>query len=244
MRFGYVYETGKRAENEDALLFRCSLLSEGELWFAAVCDGMGGMENGMEASAICIREMETWFDRQLIPCIYEHDRHKGKLEQIIKSKGFTLYRQMNRELFQKMRTEGMTMGTTAMMCILYKGRYYLFHIGDSRTYLLGRLINFFVCKQITKDHGNEQGLSKCLGLNREWKPDFYSGNLGKRGLLLCTDGFFRKFDKNIWKRCLDVKKLKCETAIGKRLREIAAYNIRQKEGDNISAIYMGGEGNE
>ncbi len=36
--------------------------------------------------------------------------------------------------------------------------------------------------------------------------------------------------------------LEGETGIGKRLKEIAAYNIRQKEGDNISAIYMGGEG--
>ncbi len=241
MKFGYVYETGKRAENEDALLFRCSLLSEGELWFAAVCDGMGGMKNGMEASAFCVREMEAWFDRQLIPCICTCGKHKRRLEEIIRSKGFMLYRQMNRELFEKMRMAGTAMGTTAMMCILYKGRYYLFHIGDSRTYLLGRR-NFFPCKQITKDHGNERGLSRCLGLNREWKPDFYSGLIRKSGLLLCTDGFFRKYDKDIWKRCLDGKKLKCETGIGKRLKEIAAYNIRQKEGDNISAIYMGGEG--
>lgn len=129
MKFGYVYETGKRAENEDALLFRCSLLSEGELWFAAVCDGMGGMKNGMEASAFCVREMEAWFDRQLIPCICTCGKHKRRLEEIIRSKGFMLYRQMNRELFEKMRMAGTAMGTTAMMCILYKGRYYLFHTG-------------------------------------------------------------------------------------------------------------------
>lgn len=241
MKFGYVYETGKRAENEDALLFRCSLLSEGELWFAAVCDGMGGMEKGMDASALCIREMEIWFDRQLIPCICAHGKNKSRLEQVIKSRGFMLYRQLNGELFRKMRTEGTAMGTTALMCVLYKGRYYLFHIGDSRAYLLGRKMRFFGCKQLTRDHGNEQGLSRCLGLNKEWKPDFYSGQIGKNGLLLCTDGFFRKFDKNVWKRCLDIKKLNCEAGIGKRLKEIAAYNIRQREGDNISAIYMGGD---
>lgn len=241
MKFGYVYETGKRAENEDALLFRCSLLSKGELWLSAVCDGMGGMQNGMEASALCIREIETWFDRQLIPCICKYGKNKGKLEQIIKSKGFMLYRQMNRMLFEKMRTEDVAMGTTALMCILYRGRYYLFHIGDSRAYLLGKRMNLFICRQITKDHGNEQGLSRCLGLNREWKPDFHSGRIGKSGLLLCTDGFFRKFDKNIWKKCLDVKKMENEVSIGKRLKEIAFYNIRQKESDNISAIYMGGE---
>ncbi len=242
MKFGYVYETGKRAENEDALLFRCSLLSKGELVFAAVCDGMGGMEKGKEASALCMGEMETWFDRQLIPCICDCGEKEKNLKQIIKSKGFMLYRQMNRALFQKMRTEGAAMGTTALMCILYRGKYYLFHIGDSRTYLLGKRMNFFLCRQITKDHGNEQGLFRCLGLNKEWEPDFYSGRIGKNGLLMCTDGFFRKYDKNVWKRCLDGKKLNCESSIGKRLGEIAAYNIRQKERDNISAIYIGGEG--
>lgn len=240
MKFGYVYETGKRAENEDALLFRCSLLSKGELLFAAVCDGMGGMERGMEASAFCIREMETWFDRQLIPCICGNDRGESRLADAIRSKGFLLYRQMNRALFERMRTENTAMGTTALMCIVYRGRYYLFHIGDSRAYLLGKGMYGFLCRQLTKDHGNEQGLSKCLGLNREWKPDFHSGRLGKRGMLLCTDGFFRKFDRNVWKRCLDKKKLKDEKCICKRLREVADYNIRQKEGDNISAIYMGG----
>lgn len=240
MKFGYVYETGRRAENEDALLFRCSLLSKGELLFAAVCDGMGGMEQGMEASALCIREMENWFDRQLIPCICAHDKGKGKLAKTIKSKGFMLYRQMNRALFEKMRKKAAAMGTTAIMCILYRGNYYLFHIGDSRAYLLGKRMNCFLCRQLTKDHGNERGLSKCLGLNREWKPDFRSGRLGKRGILLCTDGFFGKYDRNIWKRCLDREKMKCENSIGKRLREIADYNIRQKENDNISAIYMEG----
>lgn len=39
MEFGYVYETGVRERNEDALLLRNSLFAKGELILAAVCDG-------------------------------------------------------------------------------------------------------------------------------------------------------------------------------------------------------------
>lgn len=239
MVFGYVYETGGREKNEDALLFRSSLFAGGELAFAAVCDGMGGMENGMEASSFCIREMETWFDRQLVPCVAAADCKGRNLEKLIRSKGFTLYRQINRALFDQMRLHRRAMGTTAVMCILYKGRYYLFHLGDSRGYLVGKRWGIFLCRQLTKDHGNEKGLSRCLGLNRCWEPDFHKGRLGKRGMLLCTDGFWRKSDRRIWKRCMDKKKMDREQSIGKRLREISRYNISRGETDNISAIYIG-----
>lgn len=239
MVFGYVYETGARKRNEDALLFRSSLFADGELIFAAVCDGMGGMENGMEASSFCIREMETWFDRQLVPCISGAGKKEGKVEKVIRSKGFCLYRQINRALFDRMRLEGKSMGTTALMCIIYKGSYYLFHIGDSRGYLLGKKFGIFSCRQLTKDHGNEKGLSRCLGLNKRWEPDFYKGRLGNRGMLLCTDGFWRKYDKGIWKKCMDRRKMVKEQAIGKRLKEIAHYNMRMGERDNISALFIG-----
>lgn len=238
MTFGYVYETGRRAENEDALLFRSSLFAGGELVFAAVCDGMGGMEKGMEASYLCIREMEAWYDRQLVPFITTCKKQNHDLSAVIKSKGFTLYRQINRILFEQMRLKGKEMGTTAIMCVIYKGRYYLFHVGDSRAYFIQKSIGFFFCRQITRDHGNESGLFRCLGLNREWKPDFKTGKIGRRGILLCTDGFWKGFDPAVWKRCMDPLKLKDQVSIVKRLKEIADYNMRKGEKDNLSAIYI------
>lgn len=238
MVFGYVYETGKRVRNEDALLFRSSLFAGGELTYAAVCDGMGGTGNGMEASYFCIREIEAWYDRQLIPLIGTCGLQSKDIKAAVKSKGFNLYRQINRELFEQMRHTGKSLGTTAIMCAIYKGRYYLFHIGDSRAYLLWDYGGIFRCRRLTRDHGNEKGLSKCLGLNREWKPDFKTGRIGKGGMLLCTDGFWRRAERKIWKSCINPAKMKEESVIGKRLKEIADYNMRRGEKDNISAIYV------
>lgn len=242
MNFGYVYETGKRKENEDALLYRLCLFSRGELALLAVCDGMGGMECGMEASAICIREIEAWFDGELIPFLENRKGREKGLQEGIRSKGFILYRRINNILFEKMRLEGKKMGTTALLCLIYREKYYLFHIGDGRAYLQKKAFLFKGLKKITRDHGDARGLSKCLGLNREWKPDFHAGKCKAGGMLLCTDGFYRKYDKRLWKNCLDLEKLQNDAHISKRLKEIGNYNIRQKETDNISALYVGWTG--
>jgi serine/threonine protein phosphatase PrpC len=240
MEFGYVYEAGKRARNEDALIFRSSLFAAGELVFAAVCDGMGGMEDGQDASYFCVNEMEAWYDRQLLPLIGTCGLPSGEkeLKAAIQSKGFGLYRQINRQLFEQMRYRGRKMGTTATMCIIYRKRYYLFHLGDSRAYLLGKFPGKFSCRQLTKDQGTERGLCKCLGLNKEWKPDFRTGALEKKGLLLCTDGFWRKYEPGVWKTCLNPVKMRDEAGMRKRLRELADYNLRMGETDNISALYV------
>ena len=50
MVFGYVYESGLRPNNQDALLVRSTKLAQGELVMAVVCDGMGGEECGEQAS--------------------------------------------------------------------------------------------------------------------------------------------------------------------------------------------------
>jgi serine/threonine protein phosphatase PrpC len=240
MVFGYVYEIGKRAQNEDALLFRSSLFARGELVLAAVCDGMGGMEEGREASYFCMSEMESWYDRQLVPLIAKctTSAKERKLGTVIQSKGYMLYRQINRSLFEQMRYRGRKMGTTATMCVLYHNKYYLFHIGDSRAYLMGKIFGQFYCRQVTKDQGSDRGLRKCLGLNREWQPDFVTGTIGQSGILLCTDGFWRKREQAVWKNCIHPGKMQNETGIGKRLREIAADNLRRGETDNISALYV------
>lgn len=238
MEFSYVYETGARAYNEDALLYRSSLFAEGELVLAAVCDGMGGMQSGMEASLYCVKEMEEWFDTQIIPCVETYGMKHGKLKRIIRSKGYMLYQHINRKLFDRMRVEKVRLGTTATMCLIFGEYYYLFHLGDSRCYCFSKCMRQTKIRQLTKDHGATGGLYKCLGLNKEWKPEFLMGKLGKQSLLLCSDGFWRKQDLQLWKRCLNCGKMKDEKGIVKRLKTVADYNLRMGEKDNLSAIYI------
>lgn len=238
MEFGYVYETGKREHNEDALLLRSSLLAKGELVMVAVCDGMGGMEHGKEASYLCIRQLEDWYEQQLIPIVGKCGNFHKKLQKAIRGKGNMLFWQMNRTLFKIMRKEGIPLGTTATVCIFYREMYFLFHIGDSKAFTIDSFLWSTQIHSLTKVHGDKRGLSRCLGLNKEWKPDFLCGKVRGKIFLLCTDGFWRKYDKKLWKRCLNPKKLQNEKVVTKRLKSIADYNMYQGEQDNISACLI------
>lgn len=241
MVFGYVYETGMRKSNQDALLFRSTLLSEGELSMAVVCDGMGGEEKGEKASYECIRAFDCWYDRELLPVFIRGKQNSIKRMKQIKAKGMKIFHDINNSLFDDMRRHRERMGTTASVLIIYHKDYYLFHVGDSRIYFVQRFFQKtkFICK--TKDHAKEHQLTRCLGLNKDYQPDFLWGKTFCKEFLLCTDGFWGNYHEKIWEECLDVAYMVREDKICRRLNELAKDNLRNGIRDNISALWITGK---
>lgn len=238
MIFGYVYERGLRKCNQDALLFRQTRLSCGDLCMAVVCDGMGGETKGEEASYLCVHELDVWFDQELLPIFLDTSISEMKRIRQIKTKGYLIFYKVNRMLFDQMRMTGERLGTTSTVLITFKGQYYIFHIGDSRLYGIRSIFNkSFFCK-LTKDHAIDKKLTKCLGLTPDFKPDFYFGYWIYRNFLLCSDGFYRSYNSDTWKNCLNMKYMNESISIAKRLRELAMDNIRKGEFDNISALLI------
>lgn len=238
MYFSYVYEKGTRAHNQDAILVRSSLFQTGKLSLIAICDGMGGMDQGERASDYVIRTLDAWFDQTLIGLVAQCGNRPWRLKKSIQSKGFLLFRQLNDELFSQMRLQKQSMGTTASVLISYRQFYFLFHIGDSRIYQVHSVPMIPTYYQLTKDHSKKQQLTRCIGLNKEWRPDFRWGFSYGGHFLLCTDGFYRKRCANVWERCLDASKMQNEKTITKRLRELATANLKNGETDNMSAVYV------
>lgn len=251
MVFGYVYEKGRRKNNQDALLIRCSKFSKGELIMAVICDGMGGEEYGELASYECVRFLDLFYDKELISIFQTNGRSERKRRKMIESKVVHCFHEINESLFQMMRQKKGRLGTTASVLILFQNKYYLFHIGDSRVYFLNTRSGFI---SQTKDHTKEYKLTRCLGLNRDFKPDFQYGYCFHKQFLLCTDGFWHKYNSDVWKACLDIGAFseikgavnerslgeieRMEAFMSKRLRELAMDNFRKGENDNCSAIWI------
>lgn len=238
MVFGYVYETGLRPKNQDALLVRSTKLSQGELVMAVVCDGMGGEECGEQASYECVQYLDCWFDRELLPVfLNDNDRFHQK-RKIIRSKGNSAFYQINQKLFHMMRKNMGRMGTTVSMFILYGAYYFLFHLGDSRIYFVHSIFGKTYFIQKTTDQAIGHRLRRCLGLNKDYKPDFNYGITTCKNFVLCTDGFSNLYDSHVWSVCLAMKSMTDSGRISRRLKELAKDNLRKGEMDNISAIWL------
>lgn len=186
----------KRKENQDnywSALIRREGIEAGIL---CVCDGMGGLSNGQIASHIAVESIRDSI-KEGIPF--------RDLESVIK--------QANQVIFDMGERESCRMGTTCTVVQCIEGRYEVLHVGDSRCY---RIHNNSLY-QITNDHSalkeykitreeNEtlwkkyrNALTRCLGVAKEVKVDYYTGQYEEGDIfLVCSDGLWHYFDRYVW----------------------------------------------
>lgn len=107
----YCTDKGIRKEtNEDALLIRTASSALGEIIFAAVCDGMGGLNRGELASSALVQCLSDWFDDKL-PSLLE----KGYDFIALKSGLEFEIRRQSRRMEDYARRNGIRMGTTVTL---------------------------------------------------------------------------------------------------------------------------------
>ncbi|SEO61009.1 Protein phosphatase 2C [Amphibacillus marinus] len=116
--------------NEDRMLLRLIKDSVGdELLFALVADGMGGYQYGDLASQTIVDFFENWLD-QYGANLFLADHPFIYLEQALPLAFSTL----NDKLIEYGDFYQKKLGSTLTLLVLYKGRYFVGHVGDSRIY--------------------------------------------------------------------------------------------------------------
>lgn len=235
--------------NQDAALVRQAETSRGDILFAVVCDGMGGLEKGELASSTVIAGMSDWFEQKFPHLLY----HNFTSEQIKKSWIDELIELDNRisEYGKKQRID---LGTTITALLLVEDAYYICNVGDSRIYYLNDQI-----RQMTRDQSYVQQeidmgrmteeealyssqrnmLLQCVGAGTYLMPDFYFGEYkGNSAFLLCTDGFRHVItDQEIWDE-LRPDRLAGEQDIEARIRRLVELVKVRQEKDNITAVLI------
>lgn len=231
----------KRIVNEDsAAVFT---LPEG-ITLAVIADGMGGHLGGDFASSTAIKIIGEEFmklkDREI-----DQD-----IEWTIWLKETIFF--VNRFLFNysKDHEEFKGMGTTLETAIIKDQSCHIYHIGDSRVYMIDpegmrqvtvdhSYVNVLVENgEITQEeaakHPQRNWIMKALGSERTIEPDYHSLELGTDNyLLLCTDGLSNKVDaESIQSIILSDRSLREKTE--------ALVNLANKLGgeDNISVILL------
>lgn len=217
--------------NQDSIALQQVLTDRGRLFMAVVCDGIGGLSEGENASGHICEKLAENFYRQLVPLAAGGRGIKGLQRSLLRC-----FYETQQELKRYGIERETELGSTVSLLLLWKRKYLVIHLGDSRIYLYSGKRR----KLLTVDHSNgKNALTKCMGSFRYQAPYIKRGRVwGKCGFLLCTDGFYRKQSEESMK-LLEPAQAGREEQIERRLGEMAKLAEKRGEKDNMSAVYVG-----
>lgn len=235
--------------NQDSCMIKEAVTSEGPVIFAAVCDGMGGLNNGEVASACVIEAMSEWFEHDM--AVLAADGFTGR--QLKKSLN-TAILEVDERIGKYSALKG-ECGTTLSAILIVNGKYLTVNIGDSRVYKIDRdmilqLTHDQTVAQLKVDKGQirqedadmdsgQSILLQCIGAGGDVVPDFTEGICAPGDLfLLCSDGFRHKLDKEEIYRRFRPEKMTSERAMQKAIRSGIEEIKKRKERDNITAMLV------
>lgn len=205
----------RRKSNMDSLLLKERKISGTDVCLAAVCDGVGSLEKGAVASSLAIQMLIEWLN------------HLQTVEQI----GFRLLdvvQRINQRVVQEADENNIQTASTFSALLISKGRYYIAHVGDSRIYSCSGGDLF----QLTEDQVINGKLAVYLGRPDQIPVIYREGECRGRKFLLCSDGLYKKLDRDcLAKYCAKADKKN----IGQILDSLVQTAVNNGEMDNISA---------
>ena len=224
---GHLWEKGKREKNEDSLAYWHMKKGNKHQILAIICDGIGGLAEGEQASSYVVRQIVNWFMTEGYK-INKIKKVENRIQQLVY--------QLHEELKDYGKEKHIRLGTTMTLLWMENSRYLWVHCGDCRLYQIrkGKV------RKLTQEHCEKNGaVNQAIGVG-EWK--LLAVGKGKIRLgeffLLCTDGFYRKLDGEILS-ILAKRNVKEEEQVNRILKQIYQKKIFMGENDNISALCLG-----
>lgn len=239
-------DAGQHKVNQDSCI--CIVSKDKKILFAAVADGMGGMQGGKRASGIIIDEITRWFNG--IPQnMFDKEALADDLIDRLTDEWEFLIDRINRQLLD----DDIAGGSTLTMLMLLRDIYIAANIGDSRTYMYdGKERKLY---QLTKDHSWTQEqldagvnpavieantylknrITRCLGVSEEFScADYYAGNF-KAGdkFLLCSDGLRHTIRVSEF-----IEMLQTDENVRNIAKNMVIKAKKNGEKDNITAVVV------
>ena len=233
--------------NQDSLFVQSIATAQGQIALAVLCDGMGGLQKGEDASTTLIEGFKTWADRRL------RVLSERSLDlKAISEEWNGIVQRCNEFLKSFGASQNLRLGTTITALLLSNSGYLIMTIGDSRCYqITDRLL------QLTKDQTVVQRevdrgiiteaeaavdrrrsvLLQCVGASEVVVPEFFYGNGCVNALyMLCSDGFRHEISGEEIFAALNPHTNLDEATMHAGLRNLIELNKQRGERDNISAL--------
>lgn len=237
--------------NQDSILVKHARVENDEILMAVICDGMGGLFKGELASAVVVRAFSKWFDNDLPYEIEDIDM------KIIGAKWSLLLKELNLQIQEfSERTKTDSMGTTFSGILIYKNKYVIVHVGDSRVYHIGSCLTqlttdqTFVAREVSRGNMTEEQartdrrrnmLLQCVGASKIVEPQIILGETESGAYMLCTDGFRHEITEKEIYESLNPINLMNKEAMHNNTKYLIEQVKSRRERDNISVILIKAE---
>lgn len=149
-------------------------------------------------------------------------------------------RELNELAYEYRREHGIDIGCTMSLLLLVGWNYYVFHVGDSRIYLVGDRMRQITRDEVVmreKDGQVKPRLANYIGKDRKLWMSRLTGTLdGKAAFLMGSDGLFKRLAyDDVAEVIAHVKNSRhAQKACGKLLKLV----LERGERDNVSCILM------
>ena len=148
-------DIGKAREmNQDYIYVSDNL---GDIKLCILADGMGGYNGGEIASSLATYCAKVYIEKNIGSINLEDENILDLIKKAMEYANVEVHKKaMEKEELEQM-------GTTLEICLIYKNKMYIGHIGDSRIYRIRKNI----IRRITTDHSYVETLVKDGTITRE-----------------------------------------------------------------------------
>ena len=199
----------RKQENQDSILCVTGniALDETEAALFLVADGMGGLSWGRQVSSYITSRFEAWW-KEDFPAMMKAERSSdGDIQELLEQEIWDI----NQEILRFRSQTQCRCGSTLSLLLLYKGKYYIENMGDSRVYccrrgkmsqltqdqsLVAQLLREGKITQEEAERSEQKNiLTMCLGMFDVPQSFFAVGKLRDEDVfLLCSDGLYNPED--------------------------------------------------
>ena len=238
--------------NQDALLIKTAKYKGCDIIFAAVCDGIGGLTGGENASSCVINVVSDWFEH-VYPALLQKESGILDIRQSLDDHLHRINDAINRD-----SARGSEMGTTYTSVLIdnFLDTVLVAHVGDTRLY---RIYEDKI-EAVTQDHSivaeevrrgiiteeearhdkRANQITNCIGAGETGRMYDFSIQKPEKDCMymLCSDGFRKMISDEEIRSRLAPSENKDSAAIKKNLEYLMNVNMERKEKDNITAVAL------
>ena len=240
----------KKKVNQDSFCLKVASYKSEHVAFSVLCDGMGGLRMGELASSFLVNAFSEWFD-EVLP----GELKKGLQPQNIQKQWDAIIRRQNVLIKDYGARQGVSLGTTLTMILIFGNKYIAAHVGDSRLYQISSEL-----RQLTKDHSVVQQMvdagkitskeakvhpqknliTRALGVESDLEVDFIKTERFEEGstLVMCSDGLSNYFDDEELLAIINT------TSIDMLADTFVANALARGGDDNITVVVISNRENE